>query len=296
MLEREIEASGRHRLIIVISPPELPVRPDRLWTRLRDLGGRISIEPPEEGQGYSATLLRGSESLLDLCTTRSGPYSAWSIEVRQELAGCSDAPGTVRISYDRLEGYRTRLMAEVQRITEVEQPKGPRELGERLKKLPIRAEEGEYANDPLLAEFLRATLLNGNGTLLVNNTFVEWAAAQALRRARPQILAVAFGIRNKMKPFSSLLIYADQDKATQVPTQADILGSYVDLEVFYQYIWREALKYPAYRNRTAFLFLAEGVEEAFVIAPPECPLTQLRKVTSLKVLHTLCNDWLTRDG
>lgn len=296
MLEEQLGASDQHRLIVVFSPPELPVGPDRLWTRLKDLGRRISIEVPADGEGFAAALLRGSDSLFDLCTTQAGPYSAWSVEVHQALAGCSVSPGTVRISYDALGAYRTRLMTEVQRITEVEQPKGPRELGERLKQLPILAEEGEYAKNPLLAEFLRATLLNGNGTLLVNNTFVEWASAQALRRARPKLLAVGFGIRNKMKPFSSLLIYADQEKATQIPTQADILGSYVDLEIFYQYIWREALKYPEYRRGTAFLFLAEGVDEALVIAPSECPLVQLRKATKLSALHTMCRDWLSTKG
>ena len=35
----------------------------------------------------------------------------------------------MRISFDALEAYRTRLMGEVQRITEVEQLRGPRELG-----------------------------------------------------------------------------------------------------------------------------------------------------------------------
>lgn len=295
MLEEEIAASGQHRLIVVFSPPELPVGPDQLWKRIEHLGRRISIELPPDGNGFAAALLRGSESLLDLCTAQAGQYAAWSVEVRHVLAGCSDSPGTVRISYDGLEAYRARLMVEVQRITEVEKPKGPRELGERLKQLPIRAEEGEQAKDPLLAEFLRATLLSGNGTLLVNNTFVEWACAQALRRARPRLLAVGFGIRNKVKPFSSMLIYADQDRATQIPTQADVLGSYVDLEVFYQYIWREALKYPEYRKRAAFLFLAEGVDEALVIAPAECPLIKLRVAASLSMLHTICTEWLSAE-
>ncbi|MGH9629151.1 MAG: hypothetical protein ACRD7E_12580 [Bryobacteraceae bacterium] len=296
MLEEQIAASPQRRLIAVFSPPELPVGPDRLWTRLQDKGRRISLELPAGDITLAEALLRGSGSLLDLCTEQAGPYAAWSVEVHRVLAGCSESSGTVRISYDALEAYRTRLMSEVQRITESEQPRGPRELGERLKQLPIRAEEGEYAKDPVLAEFLRATMLNGNGTLLVNNTFVEWACAQALRRARPLLLAAGFGIRNKVKPFSSLLIYADQDKATPIPTQADVLGSYVDLEVFYQYIWREALKYPEYRGQTAFLFLAEGVDEALVIAPPECPLIQLRNKTKLSTLHSICRDWLKTEG
>ena len=95
--------------------------------------------------------------------------------------------------------------------------------------MKILAEEGSLASDTILAEFARAVLLAGNGTLLINNTFVEWATVQAIRRARPSITISAFGVRNKMKPFSSLLIYADQEKSSPIPTQVDTLGTYVDL-------------------------------------------------------------------
>ncbi|MEJ7607985.1 MAG: hypothetical protein WKF37_17385 [Bryobacteraceae bacterium] len=77
----------------------------------------------------------------------------------------------------------------------------------------------------------------------MNNTFVEWASIQAIRRAKPSMLVAAFGIRNKVKPFSGMLIFTDQDEATAIPTQADMLGSYVDLEIFYQYILQEAGKH-----------------------------------------------------
>ena len=53
----------------------------------------------------------------------------------------------------------------------------------------------------------------------------------------PSVTLISYGIRNKIKPFSSLLIYADQETASPIPTQADMLGSYVDLEIFHQYIW-----------------------------------------------------------
>ena len=56
--------------------------------------------------------------------------------------------------------------------------------------------------------FVRDVLLTGNGTLFVNNTFVEWAAAQALRRAQPRVLVARYGVRDKLKPFSSLLLFS----------------------------------------------------------------------------------------
>src|SRR5262249_13578162 len=137
----------------------------------------------------------------------------------------------VKYSYEALEGYRKRLMHEVQRVVDAQQAPGPRQLSARLKQMKILASEGDVARDPILAEFARAILLSGNGTLLINNTFVEWATLQAIRRARPSVTVVGFGVRNKIKPFSSLLIFADQEQVNPIPTQMDTLGSYVDLEV-----------------------------------------------------------------
>ena len=136
-------------------------------------------------------------------------------------------------------------------------------------------------------------MLSGNGTLLLNNTFVEWAAIQAMRRARPSVQAVAFGIRNKIKPFSGLLIYADQEKANPIPTQMDMLGSYVDLEVFYQYIWQQFEKYPEYPAKTAYLFVADGFDQMFVIAPAEFLSRLPRAPAPLAKINRLMKDWLS---
>lgn len=282
---------GRPRLVIVMGPADLPVGPDRMWTRLPQ-GRRVSLTVPEELGHYVPLLLTGrgtpdlTASLPDLCSSARGPHSAWTIETAEAMLACT-AQAT-RLSYGKLQAYRQRLMAEVHKIAELGEVKGPRQLGEKLKTL--QPNNAEYAGDPLMAEFIRATLLAGNGTLLVNNTFVEWASVQALRRARPSCLVASFGIRNKVKPFSSLLIFTDQDEATAIPTQADMLGSYVDLEVFYQYVWQEAEKYVEYRNNAVFLFVAEGMDELMVIAPPEFTLPG--GMLRLESVHRACREWL----
>ena len=165
-------------------------------------------------------------------------------------------------------------------------------MGERLKLITAPTGDPKLDGSPLVSEFLRTVLLSGNGTLLVNNTFVEWAAAQAARRARPVLTVVSFGLRNKVKPFSSLLIYADQDKASIIPSQIDALGTYVDLEVFYQYVWQAFEKYAEYRDKTAYLFMCEGMEEMFVIAPAEFPAFSARGPMALPWLHSSCKEWL----
>ena len=159
--------------------------------------------------------------------------------------------------------------------------------------MKIRADEGEIGKDQVLGEFARAVLLAGNGTLLLNNTFVEWAAMQAVRRARPTMTAISFGIRNKVKPFSSLLIYTDQETASPVPTQADVLGSYVDLEIFYQYVWQEFGKYAEYRGNTAFLFVGEGLDEMLVMGPPDFPLLRASKPVPLPSVFRQTKEWMS---
>jgi hypothetical protein len=288
-LDEQARKKGRPRLIVAMSPADLPVGPDRLWLRIAQYGRRVKLEPPENA---SALLVEDGKSLLDLTAEQAGPYQAWSVEVGDAAAAPSKHPHAVRLSYRNLEAYRLRLMSEVRRVTESEGIQGPRQLGARLRNLKPREKEAEFAGDPALTEFVRATLLNGNGTLLVNNTFVEWASAQAIRRAKPAFLYVGFGIRNKVKPFSSLLIYTDQDKASDIPTQADMLGSYVDLEILYQYVWREHLKFVEYKNNTALLFAAEGVDEALLIAPPDFPFWPADEEASLPRVRAALRSWL----
>lgn len=255
VLEEQIRRQGRPRAVFVLSPGDLPVGPDRLWTRLQ--GRRVALDSPLDAREHIAPLFAVGEAR---------PYDRWIVQTNAVMEDC---PGAVVLDYEALEGYRRRLMAEVRRVVETEKIQGPRELGAQLKKLKILAGEGALAKDPVLAEFTRAVLLAGNGTLLINNTFVEWATIQAVRRARPSLVAVNFGIRNKMKPFSSLLIYTDPDTSNPIPSQMDTLGSYVDLEVFYQYIWQEFEKYAEYQRNTVFVFGAEGMDEALIIAPQD---------------------------
>lgn len=119
----------------------------------------------------------------------------------------------------------------------------------------------------MLLAFVRDTFLAGNGTLIINNTFVEWAAVQALKRAQPRVLVVRFGVRDKMKPFSSLLLFSRPRSTDQIPIVQDPLGSFIDAELLAYYIWLNAEKGPPYKDRTLYLMLAEDVDEMLLITP-----------------------------
>ena len=295
-LDQEIEGRGERRLAIIVAPAELPVGPDQMWTRLRSHGRAITVQTPENLEDYLPLLLTGARqdagkpSLVDGSNI---PYSAWIVEAGGAFSSFGkDDPDVVRYSYTGLLAYRKRLMKEVDEIVRDSRVRGPRELSARLKLLNITPSESALARDPVLAEFARATLLSGNGTLLINNTFVEWASMQAVRRARPRLVLTGFGIRNKVKPFSSLLIYADQDSVTPIPSQMDMLGSYVDLEVLYQYIWQEFEKYPEYRGKTAYWFVAEGMDQVFTIGPADFTAGLPQSQVSLERLYRVMKDWL----
>jgi hypothetical protein len=300
LLDAETARHGRPRLVVVLSPAEMPVGPDRLWTRISKHGRRVAVETPEDGSDYIPLLLTGkpatarAPSMADLfaAANEPGSYGAWCVETGDRLAAMSSHAGVVRLSYQRLNEYRSRLMKEVQQVVEGEQVRGPQQLTARLKQMKIRPNEGDLGQDPILAEFARAILLSGNGTLLINNTFVEWASVQGIRRARPALTLISYGIRNKVKPFTGLLIFADQDATTPIPTQSDMLGSYVDLEIFHQYIWQEFMKYAEYRGNTAFLFVAEGTDEMLAIAPPDFPLLSAAKPQRLDSIFGTLKDWL----
>lgn len=276
ILDEETARQGRPRFSIVITPAELPVGPDRLWTRLK--GKRVTLSEPLDVEKHIAPLFRSGDP---------HPYDRWIVQTDSSFPV---HPGISTISYEGLEAYRRRLSNEVQLIVEKEQLRGPRELGARLRKMKILPQESGFAEDPVMAEFIRAVLLAGNGTLLLNNTFVEWATVQAIRRARPSMMAASFGVRNKMKPFSSLLIYADQEKANIIPSQMDTLGSYVDLEIFYQYIWQEFEKYVEYRNNTIHIFTALGMDELLLIAPRDF---EMNTSTTPEAVCLAIRDWMS---
>ena len=283
VLEAEVARKGRARLVVVTSPSDLPVGPDRMWLRIRKHGRMVPVEWPDS--------LALTELLAGLTRDRqASPYEQWMIEAGGALP---KQDRSVLLSYDGLGDYRARLMSDVRKIVETEEIRGPRQLGERLKTLRILETEGTIGRDPRLAEFARAILLSGNGTLLINNTFAEWATVQAARRARPVVSITSFGIRNKMKPFSSLLIYADQDKATPVPTQMDTLGTYVDLEIFYQYIWQEFEKYVEYRQNTVYLFVGELMDGMLIIAPPDFQVSSAEgKPVSIADVFRRAREWV----
>jgi hypothetical protein len=223
------------------------------------------------GGTANATVASGS-SLFD--TLRSDPAfvptEAWIIESHRALHDLvrnepPDGRPPTGLSYERLLPYRDALMralfSKIQSGVE-----SPQAFAAYARSLKLAPEPGVLLNPmEIVQAFVRDVLLTGNGTLFVNNTFVEWAAAQALRRAQPRMLVARYGVRDRLKPFSSLLLFSQPRSSDVIPLIEDPVGSFIDVEQLAYYVWVHAEKSAAYRKRTLYLFLAENVPDMLAI-------------------------------
>ncbi len=272
--ERLYPKGSPRRLVVVLYGQGIAIQRDQLWRQLRAIGTRVPLRL--EGAEASAPFLRALfAGLFSALGDSAGldPREAWIVEAGDTLhALCAEraAAGSARavgLSYARLRGYREELSRSLYRKV-LAGVSSPQELADYARGLDIRPPEGTLlAADEVVRAFVRDVFLGGNGTLLVSNTFVEWASVQALKRAEPRLLVARFGVRDKMKPFSSLLLFSSPRPTDQIPNLEDPLGSFVDVEQLSYYVWLNAEKSPAYRGKTLYLLLAEGVDEMLAIAP-----------------------------
>ena len=304
-------ADAPRRLIVQLYGSGIAVQADKLWNRFKGAGVRVPLRL--EGTQGSAAFLRalfggrdrgGTGPVLFAAareSARLAAQDAWIIESHEALHDLCEDGSAARtseswltgLSYDRLRVYRddlTRaLYGKIQ--SGVESPQAFAAYARSLKIAPGPGVLLQSAD--VLQAFVRDVLLTGNGTLFVNNTFVEWAAVQALRRAQPRILVTRFGVRDKLKPFSSLLLFSQPRASDQIPMIEDPVGSFIDVEQLCYYVWLNAEKSPAYRNKTLYLFLAEDVDQMLAIRSdvPAAPALALPPASLSDVCATMAQ-WL----
>jgi hypothetical protein len=271
-------ADAPRRLVVQLYGSGITVQREKLWSRFKGIGVRVplNLEGVDGDARFLETLFgareRGAAPQLLTNAMESAPLDAWLIEAHEALhalcdakAGGPSAAPVTGLSYDRLRTYRddlTRaLNSKIQSGVE-----SPQAFAAFARGLQIAPPSGAllYSADVLVA-FVREVLLAGNGTLITNNTFVEWSAVQALRRAQPRILVTRFGVRDKLKPFSSMILFSQARASDHAPIVQDPVGSFIDVEQLSYYVWLNAEKNPAYRKKTLYLFLAEGVNEMLAI-------------------------------
>ena len=307
----ESEKSGvteGNRLILMIMPQVLPLERGMVWERWQGVGRpvRLDLAKSRETQSAAEALLTGagtdgSGRLLDVVSRRPNASAAdtWIVDAGSSLVNCAlrqeasaaGAPSAILLSNERLAMLRQNFSHDVNTIKK--DLADADALFDRLRKEDITSWcPPEVAPVPVVREFLRSLYLSGNGALIFSNSFVEWSAAEAFRRARPALLVAQFGVRSKPKPFTSVVVFENPDEVNPLPAVDDLPGSALDAQLLALYVWLSASRYDEYRRNTACLCIAESLSEAYVIAPPGFALWREAEPVSLDRLRANLTHWL----
>ena len=92
-------------------------------------------------------------------------------------------------------------------------------------------------------------------------------ASEALRRVQPQALIASFGMRQKLKPFSSLVLFEDQTRSNPVPDQDDPAGSLADAVLLAEYVYLAAQRGACYPDHTVTLLSAVDWNRVLILGP-----------------------------
>ena len=164
------------------------------------------------------------------------------------------------------------------------------ETNEELRRLDIgRLLAGTAARAPRVREFVRGLLLSGNGSLVFNNSFVQWGASEALRRVQPQVLVASFGIRPKLKPFSSMVLFEDQSRSNPVRDEDDPAGSLLDGLMLAEYVHLAAARYLA--ADATLTLMAAGGQDRMLAVGPRVPAASAGRLT-VEELSGFARGWL----
>lgn len=264
-------ASAPGRVLLLILPANLPV-------------GAIAQRKPWDARGIEFTLdgdpgkvcelaLDRAHGLVEALATETdradhtSDADCWLIDADDSLGklSTSPSPSVSLLEYSVLTGFRDRFLAEVNTI--------PKDIHGADQVLAQMRHEDWSALWPAsltgknrLRSFVVDLFFSGNGALIFSNAFVEWAASEAMRRARPRLMVCRFGMRSKPKPFTGIAIFENQKTISKLRDEDDPQGSAIDALTLARYVWLAAARYPE-GAQTTLVCLAEASRKAYVIAP-----------------------------
>src|SRR6266567_1339280 len=199
----------------------------------------------------------------------------------------------ILLSYARLDAYRQNFSHEMNTMRK--DLADADAVFDRLRKVDVMPWcPSEVASDPAVREFVRSLYLTGNGAVIFGNSFVEWAASEAFRRARPILLAAKFGVRSKPKPFTGVAVFENPDQVNPLPAVDDFEGSAIDAQMLALYVWLAAGRYEEYQRSTVCVCLAESVSQAYIVAPPEFDLLQQTEPVTIDRLGHALRNWIAQ--
>src|SRR5579862_8060388 len=297
--------ASSHRLILLEIPKPLPLSAT-IWRRWQSIGKPIQLSlDSAPSAGPLRSLLtdsdatsNASQGLLTAARSRPNPTLAdtWVIDGGRELIDALDthpAPSaSILLSYLRLDDYRQNFTHEMHSMRQ--DLADADAVFDRLRQVDVSPWcPHEVAADAAVREFVRSLYLSGNGAVIFGNSFVEWAASEAFRRARPSFLAARFGVRSKPKPFTGVAVFDDPNQVNPLPAVDDLSGSAIDAEILAAYIWLSAIRYPEFKQSTVCVCIAGSIAEAYVVAPPEFSLRNESGPMPAEAITNSLQSWLS---
>jgi hypothetical protein len=183
------------RLILCVLPPGLPLPTQPVWPDLAGQGSWIDLSKPfrELENALVAALAK-----RPLIPGLEDIESTWVIECNRDLSTVVESTGAIEFSWGALETIRRTFLNRLNAIHR--DLRSADQTTDDLRRLDIsQSLDPRLGQIPRVREFIRSILLSGNGSLVFNNSFVQWSASEALRRVQPQVLVACFGIRPKIK-------------------------------------------------------------------------------------------------
>jgi hypothetical protein len=284
---------ARARLIVLVIPDGLPIEPNGGWNEWKTQAVQVAINGnPREFLDGLLQSQPGRPSIPDLLAQQanSDPADLWLIDGDVKEDGLVLSAGSAsRLSFAALKPVREKFLDTLNNI--------PKDLiGADQVVALLRATDWkswcppELARQPRLLNFMIDVFLSGNGALNFPSAFTEWTASEALRRARPRVVIARFGMRSKPKPFTSIAIFANQEKVSVLPDVDDPENSAVDAEILARYIWLAARRYPEYEQAVC-VCIAEHLNSAWVIARKENGLEDGATLSPATLARAVCS-WL----
>jgi len=271
------------RLLVCVLPAGVPLEEQTLWPELAAEGAWLPLAGP-----FGAMLAPFASAIA---TRRPPPEldadeRTWVIECGSRFTALAGVPV---LSWADIEALRREFL---HRLNAVQRDlRSVDRTGDELRRADIaHITPHSLAANARVREFLRGVLLSGNGSLVFPNSFVEWAAAEALRRAQPQALLACFGMRQKLKPFSSLVLFEDQNRANPVASSDDPSGSLVDALLLSGYVYLAAQRVACYPGHTLTLLGAADSDRVLALGARAAELPG--SPASAEALASLALGWL----
>jgi hypothetical protein len=252
---------GLPRLVVCILPPGIPAEDQPLWPPESKDGSWLALD---RAFGETLPAFVGSIAKRACPAALEGVERTWVLESDTRLSGVA---GANVLSWDALGPVRREFL---RRLNAVQRDlRSVDQTNEDLKRVDISRLLGPaMAADPRVREFVRTLFLSGNGSLVFGNSFVEWGASEALRRVQPQVLIASFGVRKRLKPFSSVVLFEDQSRSNPMPDEDDPAGSLVDAAMLSEYVYLGAQRVSCYPGHTVTVMGAFDAKRVLVLAPP----------------------------